>query len=85
MNDTVIQGKALGPSAQLLSKDSRCTAAAKILGTVFAQFDGSVEVDLWGQARITVGSGRRRFGLQVKDPACIRAMVLGGGHGPGAH
>lgn len=79
MNDTVIQGKALGPSAQLLSKDSRCTAAAKILGTVFAQFDGSVEVDLWGQARITVGSGRRRFGLQVKDPACIRAMVLGGG------
>lgn len=79
MNDTVIQGKALGPGAQQLSKDSTCAAAAKMLGAVFAQFDGSVEVDLWGQARVVVGSGRRRFGLHVKDPACLRAMVLGGG------
>lgn len=79
MNDTVMRGKELAPSGQSISKDRSCTAAAKILETVFSGFDGSVEVDLWGADRVVVGSGRRLFSLHVKDPACIRKMVMGGG------
>lgn len=79
MNDTVLQGKALTNGGVRAAADKRVVAAAKILEKVFEGFDGSVEVDLWGAESVSVGEGRRRFGLKVNDPSCLRSMVLGGG------
>jgi cyclopropane-fatty-acyl-phospholipid synthase len=79
MNDAVMQ-REVGQAVQAApGGDKQVVAAGRIISKLFEGFGASVEVDLWGQQRMTVGSGRKGFSLKVNDPECVKKMVLGGG------